>query len=147
MTPLGIRQNNPCNIRITCPPSRWKGLVSSPNGFCAFKSMPYGIRAFLVLMRTYVTKHNVKTVRQFVHRFCPNGDGNNNEIKYCAAILSFLREVYDFDVSLDTPFLDVVFSKPRASSELAIGFTSAVCHVESGYVLRYAVFESAVTMI
>lgn len=53
--PLGIRQNNPLNIRKSS--SKWLGAVQSPNSFVKFSSMFWGWRAALIIMtKTYYSR-------------------------------------------------------------------------------------------
>lgn len=66
------RNNNPLNIIRSN--NHWKGLADVQNDltFCTFVSPEYGFRAALKIMNTYVTKHNIFTVRQLVFRWCPD---------------------------------------------------------------------------
>lgn len=66
------RNNNPLNIIRSN--IKWKGLsdVQSDKTFCTFVAPEYGFRAALKIMNTYVTKHNIITVRQLVTRWCPD---------------------------------------------------------------------------
>ena len=62
-------KNNPFNIRYTG--QKWQGLSGHRNGFCEFGSLDYGIRAFLILMRSYRRIHNICTIRKIIKRFAP----------------------------------------------------------------------------
>ena len=68
-----IAKNNIFNIRKG--PRAWKGETGANKGFVEFESREYGIRAWIVLMRTYRQKHRCATVRS----------ENNTQayIKYC----------------------------------------------------------------
>lgn len=141
----GIRNRNPFNIRRG---SKWKGLCDkqTDDQFCQFEQISYAVRAFLILMRTYVTKRNVRTLRQFVNRYAPASDGNNVET-YCAYVLNDLRTRMHFDVPLDVPFLDVVFCSKAALkrySALAYVFLSSVARLESRYEVSYDMFMDVV---
>ena len=55
MAPRGIRNNNPCNIRLSR--TTYKGEVnpSSDKAFKQFESMAYGYMAVFVTLRHYHT--------------------------------------------------------------------------------------------
>ena len=83
--PLGIRNNNPLNIRRG--KTLWKGeIVPSPSGevgrgvrgvrgagstFCKFESMEWGLRAAFCLLRTYANKYRLCCVRDIIGRWAP----------------------------------------------------------------------------
>ena len=97
----GIRNNNPANIRHSC--SKWLGLskVQVDKEFCTFDSMEFGVRALLVLLRTYYNKHHCNTIRKVISRFAPSSE--NNTEKYIKYVCDFM--VYppdDFRMSPDT---------------------------------------------
>ena len=93
MTPRGIRNNNPLNIRRTGK-DQWKGLRKAPSdspkggekaqgydrSFCQFETMEWGWRAaFHLLTRNYYQKHGLNTIRGIVSRWAPPQDNNNTE--------------------------------------------------------------------
>ena len=104
MTPRGIRNNNPLNIRRTGK-DQWKGMKApsnspkkgmkapsdSPKGgenkaqgydkaFVQFETMEWGWRAaFHLLTRNYYQKHGLNTIRGIVSRWAPPQDHNNTE--------------------------------------------------------------------
>lgn len=91
--PLGIRNNNPLNIRrseshqaclngrvstdedkvnIRRGKTQWKGEISASQGtFCKFESMEWGLRAAFCLLRTYATKYRLCCVRDIISRWAP----------------------------------------------------------------------------
>ena len=81
MTPRGIRNNNPLNIRRTGK-DQWKGLaeVQNDRSFCQFESLEWGWRAaFYLLTRTYYHTHRLYTIRGIISRWAPPQDHNNTE--------------------------------------------------------------------
>jgi hypothetical protein len=73
--PLGIRLNNPLNIRKT--DLRWRGEVESGRrDFEAFATLADGLRAGAKLLLNYQLRHHRRTVAAIVDRFAPAGDGN-----------------------------------------------------------------------
>lgn len=83
----GYRNNNPLNIRVSS--NRWKGeIVPSQDGsFCQFQTMAYGFRAAMCCIRTYITKYNLKTIDEIIHRWAPWSDGNNPD-RYAKSVIS-----------------------------------------------------------
>ena len=78
MTPRGIRNCNPLNIRRS--KDQWKGLaeVQTDRAFCQFKTLEYGWRAaFVLLTRTYYHKYRLYTIRDIVSRWAPEADHND----------------------------------------------------------------------
>ena len=73
MTPRGIRNHNPLNIRRTAK-DQWKGLKTQQTdvAFCQFESLEYGWRAaFYLLTRTYYHKYRLYTIRKIIERWAP----------------------------------------------------------------------------
>ena len=76
MTPRGIRNCNPLNIRHS--KDQWKGLAERQQdaAFCQFKSLEYGWRAaFYLLTRTYYHEHRLYTIRTII-RWAPESENN-----------------------------------------------------------------------
>ena len=69
MTPRGIRNNNPGNIRQG---DNWQGLTGTDDlGFCIFDTPEHGIRALAKVLMSYQAKHGLRTLRQMVTRWAP----------------------------------------------------------------------------
>jgi hypothetical protein len=72
-TPIGIRQNNPGNIRTA--PQRWHGEIDPPDGadrrFEHFATPEDGIRALCRVLLNYQSKHNLHTVEALINRWAP----------------------------------------------------------------------------
>ncbi len=81
--PLGIRNNNPGNLR---PGSNWQGMAGENKGFIVFTDMAYGIRAWLINYYTQVSLRGIATVADFVRKYAPASE--NNVPAYVAAIKS-----------------------------------------------------------
>lgn len=71
LTPRGIRNKNPGNIRRG--ETAWKGLAPQQTdpAFCQFISMPYGIRAIARCLLTYQAQYKLGTVREIINRWAP----------------------------------------------------------------------------
>ena len=96
----GIRNNNPGNIRHSC--SKWLGLclVQSDKYFCQFEKMEYGVRALLIVLRTYYNKHNCNTIRKVISRFAPSSENKTDE--YIKFVCDYFVYSPDFKLSLHT---------------------------------------------
>lgn len=71
MTPRGIRNCNPCNIRISKTVYKGEIVPSQDTAFKQFKSMAYGYRAVFVLLHYYYHHYRLKTIRQMINRWAP----------------------------------------------------------------------------
>ena len=79
MLPRGIRNNNPLNIRIG---NRWIGEVLHPTDseFEQFVSLQYGLRAGFVLLRRYIVRYKLNTVRLIISRWAPSTENKTEDI-------------------------------------------------------------------
>lgn len=82
MTPRGIRNNNPLNLRISDNP--WRGKIS-PNtdeSFEQFDTIDNGIRAAFINLRTHLRNdkhHSIHTsVRREIHRWAPPTENDSD---------------------------------------------------------------------
>lgn len=138
MTPLGIRYNNPCNIRYNSA-NKWKGQTGQYNGFCKFKSVDYGLRACLYLLRKYRYIYGLDSVRKIISRFAPSSE--NDTESYISFVVNSLRDYGFHSVTADSP-LDFDFYSYRVTNPLPF-FLKAICHVETGYQLTTQEFITA----
>ena len=76
----GIRNNNPLNIKVGS--SKWQGLLDYDDQldyqqyeqtFCVFADPRYGIRAAVMLLKTYQKKYSRKNIEQIIGRWA-SGD-------------------------------------------------------------------------
>ena len=84
--PLGIRNNNPLNIRRG--KSRWKGEKTPSNfcppkglvgvAFCRFESMEWGLRAAFCILRTYRDKHKANCIEDIITRWAPPSENDTD---------------------------------------------------------------------
>lgn len=91
MKPLGIRNNNPLNIRFS-PMNVWKGQTGCNKGFCTFDTMEHGYRAALVLLLNYV-KRGYDTISEIVSRWAPESE--NNTQAYINRVMSHFNGYTD----------------------------------------------------
>lgn len=123
--------------------SVWKGMreKQTDKKFVQFKTMQLGIRAALIILRTYVTKHNLRSVREIISRWAPPSDGNATE-----AYIQYVRNHVDFASSgspivgwnydVDDGYLfskyDFVMYDGMMSPQL-LAMVQAMCQIESQY--------------
>lgn len=86
--PKGIRNKNPGNIRATNIP--WQGKVpfdeNTDGEFEQFVSMPYGIRASLVNLRSYINQ-GTNTISKIISKWAPRTENDTDE--YIAVVEEF----------------------------------------------------------
>lgn len=94
MIPRGIRNCNPLNIRIG---NTWLGERNDPDDtqFEQFVSMTYGLRAAFVILRRYIRRYKLCTVRLIVSRWAPANE--NDTAAYIQHVAS------ECDLNPDTP--------------------------------------------
>lgn len=99
-TPRGVRNNNPCNIRIVSG-QIWVGQSTTQTDpdFVQFSTPEYGIRAALIILRNDYAK-GICTIEGMVQRWAPNNE--NDTRAYIAAVASYCgcaaESIYPFHV-------------------------------------------------
>lgn len=83
--PRGLRNNNPGNLKISS--SNWQGKIPESQNtdgvFEQFKTFAYGVRAMIKLIRdTYMTKWNLRTIRQIVSKYAPTSENDTGSYVY-----------------------------------------------------------------
>lgn len=73
----GQRNHNPLNIKRS-PGTKWLGQCPQQRDrvFVQFEADLFGLRAAFRIMRSYLTLHNLQTLRQVIYRWAPPEDGN-----------------------------------------------------------------------
>lgn len=138
----GIRNNNPANIRHSA--SRWQGLseTQTDRQFCQFVSMTHGIRALIITLRTYVSKHRLYSIPQIIRRFAPATE--NATSKYIEYVVSeYKREGYGM-----IPNFNAVFFKKfhEEGNHRIYILCRAICWIESNYTLTEGEFRRALSL-
>lgn len=84
MTPRGIRNNNPGNIRRS--DVKWVGQAAEQPDpdFVTFQAPEYGIRAICRILLTYQNIDQCKTIRQLISRWAPPNE--NDTEAYIGAV-------------------------------------------------------------
>ena len=87
-TPLGLRNNNPGNIRPSLP--SWNGTVGANGGFVVFDTMLHGIRALAKQLLAYYDRYHIDTVREAINRWAPSSE---NDTEAYVAFVAHVLEV------------------------------------------------------
>ena len=87
--PLGLRNNNPGNVRPLGKRQIWVGQTGTNKGFAVFKDISYGIRAIVKNAVTQITKRGNNTVAKYVTAYAP--PSQNDTQKYILAVADVLN--------------------------------------------------------
>ena len=131
MIPRGIRNNNPLNIRRG---SNWLGLSKNQNdpSFCQFDSMTYGLRAGLIIIRTYMQRYRLNTIHGIVSRWAPPKENDTNAYVKSVASMMKIHALQTFDFG----------DRGRI-----VALVSAMCKVETGISIDSKLIESAYDLL
>lgn len=131
MIPRGIRNNNPLNIRRG---SNWVGLSKHQTdpAFCQFDSITYGLRAGLIIIRTYMTKYKLTTIHTIVSRWAPPKENNTDAYVKSVSSMMKMHALLTFDFS----------DRGRI-----VALVSAMCKVETGITIDQKLIESAYDLL
>lgn len=74
----GQRNNNPLNIRRSS--DKWQGMSDSQTdpAFVVFRSMYYGIRAAVIILRNYYKKYHLCTIQEIISRWAPLSENDTH---------------------------------------------------------------------
>ena len=75
MTPRGIRNRNPGNIRIS--PQPWQGKIKGPDtAFETFDTMDNGVRAIYKILIHYIKKDSLDTIWEIISKWAPPSENS-----------------------------------------------------------------------
>lgn len=131
MTPRGIRNNNPGNIRLSG--DKWKGLSPSQTdgAFFQFAEMKWGYRALLRTLQNYRRIHGLQTVADFISRWAPHTE--NNTSGYILRVCKELGAPTTFVPDVDDK--GTMCALAAAISLVENGIPAVVADVEAGWEL------------
>lgn len=114
--PRGIRNCNPLNIRIG---NTWMGERPNPDDteFEQFVNMECGLRAGFCILRRYIKRYNLNTIRLIVSRWAPSSE--NNTAKYIEAVSTQMNRDPDEPIQFE-------------DEDTMCSLVSAMCRVECG---------------
>lgn len=129
MTPRGIRNCNPGNIRVT--KDKWKGLreVQTDPDFFQFTAMKWGYRALLRTLQNYRKKHGCRTVADFIRRWAPENE--NDTAAYITAVCRKMQVPTTFVPDVEER--GTMCALAAAISEVENGIPAVMADVEAGW--------------
>jgi len=71
--PLGLRNNNPGNLR---PGDNWQGMIGENGGFLVFQDIAYGIRAMATDIGNDIRLDHLDTIRKLVYEYAPPSEND-----------------------------------------------------------------------
>lgn len=85
--PLGVRNNNPGNIKYN-PANNWDGQTGQDaNGFAVFSDPTYGLRAMFLTLQSYAGEISPYTIQQIGARWT-SGDPSTSQASWVATVSS-----------------------------------------------------------
>ena len=143
----GVANCNPANIRKG---SNWIGLSVDQNDreFCTFKDMVFGVRALLVLLRTYKYKYDCVTLREVINRFAPACE--NNTWAYMNYVRDYLKGYTDnkgFSINVDFDLTINKWINKKTPAFYIYPLCKAICMLESRYDLSETLYDRACTLL
>ena len=98
--PLGIRNNNPGNLRTG---ESWQGATGANSGFVVFSDLSYGIRAAATVLVNNITDQGNNTIRKLISKYAPPSE--NNTDAYISAVSNSTGIAPDEKIGTDTQTL------------------------------------------
>ena len=118
-----IAKNNIFNIRAG--QAQWLGMTGSKRGFVEFDTQEHGIRAWLVLMRTY-RRRGLKSIRQIVSTYAPPTENQTERyIQYCCQVV-VLGDTADIGQDIMYAMLGVAMARMETGTRLDISEVRSV---------------------
>lgn len=114
----GMRNNNLLNIRINSDKFQGEVIPSGDKAFKQFETAAYGYRAAFKILRTYIGKYGLNTIRKMITRWAPPEDGNHTE--------NYIKAVSERS---GIPADDIVYPDNR---EMMVRIVAAMSYVENG---------------
>lgn len=142
---LGISLCNPANIRCG---SNWKGSLTPCHGFARFSSFEYGVRALIVLLRTYHYKYKLTSISKVLHRYAPLSE--NNTYAYIANVTKWMNLDYrshgvNANINDDTCFC--WFRNRSTPSFSCRCLMKAICRQETNFELTDEMIDKALNLL
>lgn len=113
---LAFENRNPCNVKELSGGRKWRGQVGvDKQGHCRFSSIQYGLRAAVFTLRSYEKKHNIKTLKGIVDRFC---GGNSDYVAFLSRRMKLSPEE-EFSITARMPELIRFMSAYESGREVS----------------------------
>lgn len=129
MTPRGLRNNNPGNLRLS--KDKWKGLrpIQSDKEFFQFTEMKWGYRAMLMTLRNYRKRHGCKSLASIINRYAPATE--NNTSGYLSRVCSELQVPATYEPDVDDK--QTMCALAAAMSQVECGVPAVMSDIEAGW--------------
>lgn len=129
MTPRGIRNCNPGNIRIT--KDKWQGLrpVQEDKEFFQFTEMKWGYRALIRTLQNYRRRHGCQTIADFINRWAPPKE--NNTGGYISRVCKEMQVPNSFVPDVEDKATMCAFA--AAISQVENGVPAVMSDIEAGW--------------
>ena len=112
---LAYKNANPCNVKHLGR-QKWRGEIGRDRlGHCIFSDIQYGLRAAVLTLRSYQTKHGIKTLDGIIERFC---GGNPDYVAFLSRRMN-LRHDQEFEIIPRIPELVRWMSVYESGREVA----------------------------
>lgn len=132
----GIRNANPLNLRHG---EKWQGLrkYQSDKQFCQFVDMKHGVRAAIIVLRTYYCVHGLRTISDIISRFAPTNENDT------AAYIRILSNYVNIPAAKDVKFDFFDFSPCSTLYRML----RSMCQIESRFELDIDLFREALALV
>lgn len=121
--PLGIRNNNPLNVKPLAQ-GQWNGQTGvGEGGYAQFQSPEAGWAAADKNLSAYGVHHGINTISGVISRWAPQGDGNNDPQAYAATVSQALGIRPDQPIDLTDPTVRQKVLSAMAQVELGRPYT------------------------
>ena len=131
--PRGFRNNNPGNLRITG--MAWQGKVpveqNTDKAFEQFVSLEYGLRAMIVVLRTYIKRKGLDTIEKIIPVYA---SATENDVEAYIQVVSLISGLQR-DAVIDFTYEDMH------------RLVHAMVYHENGRALPSGVFDRAWAML
>lgn len=121
--PLGLRNNNPGNIR---PGDNWQGMIGTNAGFIVFENVLFGIRALGTDLRTKINS-GYNTIEKLITRYAPPTE--NNTAAYIAAVSGYTGISSKTTLSVNTGTLAALI-RAILNVELGPNYSAIITNAE-----------------
>lgn len=100
MTPRGIRNNNPGNIRRGATAWVGESTLQDDPSFIRFEDPLHGLRALMKLLLTYQEKYDLDTVESLINRFAPPVENATDNYIYCVSKALGVKRIDHIDLGV-----------------------------------------------
>ncbi len=106
--PLGLRNNNPGNLRPLPGNTTWQGEIDPDrvNNFSRFQNIGYGLRAMITDITGDIVNDKQNTLRKLITAYAPPSE--NNTAAYINAVANYTGLAPDTRINADRPTIEKI---------------------------------------